>query len=450
MADAAAAGAPAASLAATFASLPHALALNVFARLPVDARARCAAVCRGWAATLADASLWTRLDLSGSSGVTVVVTDAVLRGASGLAHSGLVALDVSDCERISRDALLAVLAANAGALRELSARKLHTEAWTERYVAAETTLFLEPLLHAAPTLRSLRAEMLSCLPAEASSLLRNEPPFGPLRVRRMRMEFDADGDDERVPEVLAGVAEHASLIELELLEASLDTPGLMDAVVDVALMRRLERLRLEQCNLDLNCATPLARRLREGALTTLDIIEIRYGADGPFLLEAPSAALLCDALHANTMLTSLRLDGMGMLGEAAVAAALLGALTAHLSLRTLSCGDWNVGGVGGAATIGAAFGALVAANAPALQSLSLPYANLRDADLGPLLDALPGNTHLTELDISGNDVSEECARERLLPAVRANTSLVQLRAQYFDMPGSTYEAEALVASRAPR
>jgi hypothetical protein len=32
---------------ASFASLPHALALNVFARLPVDERARCAAVCRG-------------------------------------------------------------------------------------------------------------------------------------------------------------------------------------------------------------------------------------------------------------------------------------------------------------------------------------------------------------------------------------------------------------------
>jgi hypothetical protein len=77
MADEVEAAAPGAS----FSSLPHALAVLVFARLPVDARARCAAVCRGWAATLADVSLWTRLDLSDSSGVTCTVNDAALHGA---------------------------------------------------------------------------------------------------------------------------------------------------------------------------------------------------------------------------------------------------------------------------------------------------------------------------------------------------------------------------------
>jgi hypothetical protein len=36
--------------------------------LPVDERARCATVCRGRRALLADARLWTRLDLSPGSG----------------------------------------------------------------------------------------------------------------------------------------------------------------------------------------------------------------------------------------------------------------------------------------------------------------------------------------------------------------------------------------------
>jgi hypothetical protein len=165
------------------------------------------------------------------------------------------------------------------------------------------------------------------------------------------------------------------------------------------------------------------------------------------LLEAPSAALLCDALRANTTLTTLQLDGLGVWDEAAFGSALLRALTAHPTLCKLSCDEWHVS-VEDAADVGAAFCALVAANAPALQCLSLRLANLQVIGLGPLLDALPSNTHLTELDISGNDMSEECARDRLLPAVRANVGLRSLRMN--DVCDSAREAMALVASRAPR
>jgi hypothetical protein len=77
--------------------LPHAVVLDIFARLPADVRARCALVCRGWRAVTSEPSLWTRLNLSPSSGVSVAVTDAVLRGAAARAHDGLVWLDVSDC-----------------------------------------------------------------------------------------------------------------------------------------------------------------------------------------------------------------------------------------------------------------------------------------------------------------------------------------------------------------
>jgi hypothetical protein len=54
-----------------FAALPHALALALFALLPVDQRMRCAEVCRGWRAVLSDASLWLRVDLSPAGGVAL-------------------------------------------------------------------------------------------------------------------------------------------------------------------------------------------------------------------------------------------------------------------------------------------------------------------------------------------------------------------------------------------
>ncbi len=50
-------------------ALPPALWHALFALLPVDQRLRCREVSRGWCASLKDCTLWTRLDLSDSSGV---------------------------------------------------------------------------------------------------------------------------------------------------------------------------------------------------------------------------------------------------------------------------------------------------------------------------------------------------------------------------------------------
>jgi hypothetical protein len=102
------------------------------------------------------------------------------------------------------------------------------------------------------------------------------------------------------------------------------------------------------------------------------------------------------------------------------------------------------------AAAGAAFGALVAANAPALTDLSVAC-NLRDDHLRPLLNALRTNTHLRALDVAASDISAAFVRDVLLPAVRANTSLRCLAAAYDDdtedVGASAREAEALVAAR---
>jgi hypothetical protein len=78
------------------------------------------------------------------------------------------------------------------------------------------------------------------------------------------------------------------------------------------------------------------------------------------------------------------------------------------------------------AACAAALGALVAANAPALEQIGLWGCDLRDAGLGPLVDALPSNMHLRTLLCPYNGISAAFARGRLLPAVRANTSLRKL------------------------
>ncbi len=66
-------------------------------------------------------------------------------------------------------------------------------------------------------------------------------------------------------------------------------------------------------------------------------------------------------------------------------------------------------------------------------------------NLGPLVDALPANTRLYTLICYENGVSEAFVRDRLLPAVRANTRLGILNLQLeWD---SAREAEALVHAR---
>jgi hypothetical protein len=165
-----------------FAALPPALALKIFAALPVDTRLRCAEVCKAWCAAVAERSLWTRLDLSHTSGVKHRVTPALLRAAAAKARGALAALDVSGVWRplrrggVFNGVLREVLAANASTLRELRCLRGHEQGWLSAPV-------LEALLSAAPQLRVCEADLLISNADEARGALRNEGMFGPLRVR---------------------------------------------------------------------------------------------------------------------------------------------------------------------------------------------------------------------------------------------------------------------------
>jgi hypothetical protein len=400
----------------TFASLPRALQVEVFARMPADARARAACVCRAWRAELSEHSLWLRLNLSPECGVARTrVTDALLRGAAAKARGGLTALDVSECPQLTHAGLLEVVTANAGALTEL---RLVIRA---PYVTREQ---LGALLGAAPLLRECHADVMEATPAVARRMLRNEAPFGPLCLHTLCVRRPWRDGEAGVHALTADVATSASpLSHLLLSNAPLSTLCALDAVVDAALARRLTTFGLCQSSLSAASVPGFARLLSGSALSALflmnnnDVTLLQSGPDG-------SAALLAAALRANNTLRMLALGNANVWHDAAAAETLLQALTGHPSLHVLRL-DGNAVRAADRARAGASLGALIAANAP-LQHLDLSGWGLGDEGLGPLVDALGANTHLRELDCSRNDMSDAFAYERLQPAHEANTSLRKL------------------------
>jgi hypothetical protein len=394
-------------------ALPPSLLRDIFLRLPADQRARCAVVSVGWRAAVADPALWRRLDLSAASGVTCRVDAAAVRAATARARGGLESLDITGPDEIS-DALLEVAAGNAASLREL------------RLACCLSARQLQALLAAAPAMTVLQADAISTC-TNVRSLLRAKP----VQLRELTIRYNPREDmGEAFP--VAELIAHTSLTDLVLIcfdQASL-TPDELYLLFDSALALRLSSVHCCDFLLSPAAVPALTRLLRSAELKGLHLICVIEDV-GAALLDAPAAGLLANALRANCTLQNLTLENLALFEDAQVAATLLGALTGHASLRSLDC-KFNVTfhGVLEATTaaIGGVLGALVAADAPALEELDVRYCSLGDAVLGPLCDALAHNNHLRKLALQGNNMSAACAAQRLLPAVRANASLRKLEA----------------------
>ncbi len=231
-----------------------------------------------------------------------------------------------------------------------------------------------------------------------------------------------------------------------MFRTQLDVPEVLDAFVDAArALPLLRTVKLFDCRLSSPASAPaLARLLGSGTLVT----KLSIQNDGRALGDAPAAALLGDALRANATLTSLTLERTQLWADHAAAAALLGALTGHASLRKLGIvSDWRLSEED-RLHAGMLLGALVATDAPALTALDVTASGLCDAGLHPLFEALPANSHLRELNFSDIPITDAFGRDVLLPAVRANASLRTLITFWLEPPSAAArEAEALVSSR---
>jgi hypothetical protein len=403
-------------------ALPLALCLRIFMLLPVDARLLAAAVCRSWRRMLAERSLWTRLDLSRTSGMRNPM--ALLRAAAARAGGQLEALRMHSWDYQTLAVLMGVLPANAGSVRELSLSGDDERPDT-----------LAALLRAAPGLRLLETGV-ACGGAEALPVLRREPPFGPLRLTRLVLFRWAATDARELADALAA---HTSL-EHVTCHSWPAAPAESDVLAGaLALLPHLRSLLV--CHAP---ASTLARLLGCRALKSL-----RVFVNTTALLDSPaSAAMLRAALRANTRLETLQLYQVDLWRDIDAAASVLAAVQAQPSLRELRL-DHNAVPPEHAAAAGAALGALLS-TVPSLQHLDVRLCNLGDAGLGPIMDALPRARCLHKLNCSENGMCEAFAREQLLPAVRACTSLRTLQAdgRWGTVGPAVHEVQRLLRQRA--
>jgi hypothetical protein len=463
-----------AALPAPLLHLPRALVHAIFAALPVDTRLRCSEVCRGWRAALLDPSLWTHVDLHGVLSTVEPRSyerlGALLRTVSARARGGMRSLDTGDVP-LEPETLLAVITANAASLRAL--RSCHAQEY--RGAEAEENRadwffprgvheqLVERLLRAAPRLDVFEADVgFDDNPQRVTALLRRAAPLhAPLRVRRLEVnmrgaDWPAADVDGEVRSLADDITAHGdSLRELRLVGALLDGAGRLDALVD-ALRTHAGRVRALTLH---NCVLPppeagggAAAFARLITLPGLQALKLDDNAAPP--ADAPGMEALAAALASSTTLTSVSLDWTDVwtAGRADTLALLTRALSGHVSLRTLCLGRYHGGfpnstDAAAARVVGAALGALIAANAPALTELDVSDVSFGDAGLSALFEALPHNSHLRSLLCWGMlPVSGACARGVLLPAVRANESLRELSVSCDGME-ALEQAVALVDAR---
>jgi hypothetical protein len=388
-----------------FDALPGAALRVLFLALPVDARARAACVCRSWRAFLADPSLWQVLDLTPAGGVARErVTENLARGAVRRASGQLRVLTWTEVSTFALDRLLVAVIVSDGA--EL--QQMNTNI---RLSVRE----LQAVLAAAPRLQALNAGVGgSC--TELLPCLRNDPPYGPLRVSHLVVTESGQAADELA--LAAAVAAHESLKTLRLMHLQLARG--VNALVNAAAERRVAQLSIHHCSLDAESARVLARLLQRGSLTKLSVFCIGF----PDAEE--STPVLCAALRACHALTSLGVwlsppddATRHTVTELLDAAASLPALS-ELSLTSSRAQDTTA--------FGQALGGLLSANLPSLRTLRVTACGLGDEALAPLLDGLAANTHLRELDCRYNYPSVAFERDRLAPALAALAARAELDA----------------------
>ena len=387
---------------APFDALPEPVLRLILLALPVDARARAACVCRAWLALLSDPSLWHVLDLTPAGGVADErLTDTLVTGAVERCAGQMRVLSLNSTPApiplVEGEYLAELLAYHGAELQQLNT------------VAIVTVEELDSLLDAAPRLQAINAGVAGQCD-DLLPILRNEPPYGPLRVSALEIDGFGAAHAATLPALIAAVRAHESLNGLILEDT--DPPRAVNSLLVAVVQRSVSWLILNNCSLDAESVSALARLLQRGSLTDLRIMCAGF----PHAQEA-SSPVLCAALQTCRMLTYLEveLNPEGGANRRTVAE-LLDAAAALPALEYLIL-DGSV--FEDRAAAGHALGALLRADLPNLRTVCVHNCHLGDEGLAPLLDGLAANTHLREVQCNANDVSPAFMRDRLAPALAA-------------------------------
>ena len=385
-----------------FGDLPWDFVALVLMRLPVDARLRAREVSRGWRALLNQPRFWLVLDFSRGSGVVARLTRALLFAAGERARGHLHTLDLTGDEDLGAEDLKQFVAAHGQSLRSVTASE-----------GLKLKAKLVTRLCRSALLCTLRC-YVGCSAAGALPLLRCEDPCALLHVFKLSVvNFD---NHQAVLDLAAALPSHSG--KIKILDVN-DAP-LENGVVAGALLRGIAEARVSNVTF-LNChLTPaslpgLTRLLQDGCLETLSI------TNRETLFEAgPDLTAFCHALRSST-LQVLILNWCRLWRDRAAAGELLTSLGGHQTLRELTlCYNPHA-----RRAAGEQLASLITHNS-ALQKLDLSENSLGEACLAPIFEALPRSSTLKELLYSishTKTISREFARNVILPAVRANTSL---------------------------
>ena len=243
------------------------------------------------------------------------------------------------------------------------------------------------------------------------------PPFGPLKLRALNCVTTTDA-----------VSAAAFAADAELQASGNSTPEADQRAQGAS---RHDGTR--------QAFLPLLARLIRGGLEHLEVFPDDDGSLDLFSDDADVADFAA-ACHASTTLQKLVLNASRSFeaqsdADGAHCVALLAALTGHPTLRQLDLSYYQPHPAA-AAHVGAALGALIAANAPALRELDLCGCALGDAGLSAVADALPRNTHLHLMDLAGNVPTVDFVAGALARGVCANTTLARLCIR--NPPGESY------------
>ena len=443
-------------------SLPLHCVLDVLSRLSPRERLLSMAVSRSWRAAVCSALLWKDVDLTTGQSNDALLA-AVVEKAAGTLKQLLVNVwfegDVDNVEVMPpREAAPDGRCVSVAAVRDAVQQ---AGPCLSRLAVLCPHLNLSPpfcpppgvvqsLLDAAPeSLISLQSDAEGS-PSDVQAMLTRNPPFGKLRLRRLLIRGNLEGEDAGTfAPLLTGLAGHSSLKELVLRGKFLLTFAGVGSLVDVVIANGITALRLEWCSLEPPAMVHIARLVALGQLSHL---YIRLGDvnDLPLLNmadERASCEAFCAALRSNTSITTLPLIDVMLWVDTAAGEAIITALVGHQFIRKLSFHGNSVVEADEQIAVGTILARLLMANSQCLHHLDVSLCALGDDGMRPIVDALWSNTHLLYFLGIRNGLTPLFARDVLLPALAANTLLRVLKIDDDISVPELAQAEVHVASR---